>query len=75
MARMTKAAKLAEKARIEVRDAEACRIVNTGKCPQCGCNLRRNMALTGWYQCVQYGAVGFRANSDKPSCSFQIFTK
>jgi uncharacterized protein (DUF983 family) len=59
---------------INKRTAEAIAIVQTGRCPQCGSGLRRNLALTGWYQCSQYGAVGFRADDSKPSCSFQCFT-
>jgi uncharacterized protein (DUF983 family) len=59
---------------INKHTAEAIAIVQTGRCPQCGSGLRRNLALTGWYQCSQYGAVGFRADDSKPSCSFQCFT-
>ncbi len=74
MASMTKAQKPAEKVRREARLAEAIAIVSTGKCPQCGRPLRRNLALTGWWQCSQYGAEGFRADASEPSCSFQTFT-
>lgn len=49
-------------------------IVATGKCPQCESPLRRNLAITGWFQCAQFGADGFRADSSKPACSFQCFT-
>lgn len=55
--------------------AEIGKIVKSGKCPDCGRGLRRNMALSGWWQCVQYGAVGFRAEADKPSCNWQGFTE
>lgn len=44
-----------------------------GKCPRCGRSLRQNLALTGWYQCEQLGAVGFRKDADQPSCDFQTF--
>lgn len=71
--RMTKAQKLAEKARREAIRQENIRIVESGKCPQCGSGFRRNLAITGWFQCKQYGAEGFRADSSKPSCSFQCF--
>ncbi len=54
--------------------SEASRIVATGKCPDCGANLKRNLALTGWWQCEQFGAEGFRKDSSKPSCNFQCFT-
>lgn len=73
--RMTKAVKLAEKAKLEARQAEARAVVATGKCPQCGCKIRRNMSMTGWYQCEQYGSEGFRKDSTKPSCSWQTFTE
>ena len=75
MARMTKAQKAAEKARRDAQYAEAQRIVSTGKCPQCAAKLRHNLALAGWWQCSQYGAVGFRADDNKPACSFQTFTR
>jgi uncharacterized protein (DUF983 family) len=51
------------------------KVVATGCCPQCGAGLTRNLSLTGWWQCEQYGAVGFRKHTDLPSCSFQCFTK
>lgn len=55
--------------------AEARAIVSTGKCPTCGETLKRNLSLSGWYQCVQFGAVGFRKDPSKPSCNFQTFTE
>lgn len=51
------------------------KIVATGVCPDCHSKLRRNWALTGWYQCEQYGAVTHRARPNEPSCSFQTFTR
>jgi len=48
-------------------------ILEKGVCPDCGRKLKRNLALTGWIQCVQYGAEGFRAEPDKPACNFQMF--
>lgn len=75
MPRMTKAEKQAAIAKREARQAEARRIVTGGVCPQCGAGIRRNLALTGWYQCRQYGAEGFREDNAKPSCSWQIFTE
>jgi hypothetical protein len=75
MARITKAEKLAEKAKREARYAEARAVVANGVCPCCGAKLRRNLSLTGWWQCGQYGAVGFRADDSKPGCSFQTFTQ
>lgn len=49
-------------------------IVSTGRCPLCGSRLRRNLALAGWWQCSQFGAVGFRQDDRKPDCSWQGFT-
>ena len=56
------------------RFAVASAIVAGGKCPDCGQGLRRNSALTGWWQCTGYGAPGFRAASAR-ECEFQIFTE
>jgi len=50
-------------------------IVQTGKCPDCGSGLRRNLSLAGWWQCEQYGAESFRARPQEPSCNFQTFTE
>ena len=74
MPRLTKTEKAAIKAKNDARIAEAKAIVATGKCPQCGTRLRNNLAMTGWWQCAQLGAEGFRLDSSKPSCSFQTFT-
>ena len=71
--RKAKAAEAA--ARIERHKAEARREVATGKCPMCGGVIQRNLSLTGWYQCEQLGAVGFRKDPHKPSCSYQVFTE
>lgn len=61
-------------ARREARVAEAHAIVAAGTCPMCGSRLRRNLSLAGWWQCEQYGAEGFRARPEAPSCPFQTFT-
>lgn len=74
MARITKAEKVEASRKAEARRAEAIAQVQTGKCPQCGACLRRNSSMTGWYQCEQYGAPGFRKDAAKPSCSWQTFT-
>lgn len=74
MARMTKAEKLEVSRKAEARRAEAIAQVQSGKCPQCGSGIRRNLSLAGWYQCDQYGAPGFRKDASKPSCSWQTFT-
>lgn len=62
-------------ARMNALREAARQVVATGCCPQCGAKLRRNLALAGWWQCSQYGAEGFRADSTKPACSFQTFTE
>jgi len=61
--------------RQDARYAEARAIVAKGVCPSCSSGIKRNLALTGWYQCEQYGAPGFRKDSTKPACSFQTFTR
>ena len=65
----------ASAARIAAAQAETRAVVATGKCPRCACELRRNLSLTGWWQCGQLGAEGFRKDSSKPSCSWQGFTE
>lgn len=75
----TRATRKAENAAWEARHAEliakACAEVAKGVCPQCGRKIARNWALPGWWQCVQFGAVGFRADASAPSCSWQTFTE
>ncbi len=71
---MTKTAQ-AHKDRMDAIHANAQAIVATGKCPTCGSGLRRNNSMTGWWQCEQYGAEGFRARPNAPSCSWQDFTE
>jgi ssDNA-binding Zn-finger/Zn-ribbon topoisomerase 1 len=77
--KMTRKEKLAmEKARrerIAKAQAETRAVVATGRCPKCGSALRRNLSLTGWWQCEQFGAVGFRARSNEPACGWQGFTE
>jgi hypothetical protein len=48
--------------------AEADAIVAAGKCPQFGAGLKRNNALTGWWQCATTG-IG-----QPNKCGFQCFT-
>lgn len=71
--RMTKAERAADRLKTERHLAEQRAIVAIGKCPLCGAGLRRNLSLTGWWQCEQAGAVGFRKDASKPSCSWQTF--
>jgi hypothetical protein len=71
-ARECRACYAAKMARIH---AEAQAVVATGRCPLCGSGLRRNLSLTGWVQCEQVGAVGFRKDAARPACGFQVFTE
>lgn len=66
--------KIAER-RMATARAVARDVVASGKCPDCASGLRRNLALTGWWQCEQFGAEGFRARSNDPACSWQGFTE
>ena len=45
------------------------------RCPTCGGTVRQNLSLTGWVQCAQYGAKGFRLDDNKPACDWQGFTE
>lgn len=62
-----------DKARREARYRENRAILDGGKCPVCGRSLRYNASITGWWQCEQLGAEGFRADASLPSCNFQMF--
>jgi hypothetical protein len=63
--------------RMAVLKAEVRAVVATGVCPRCGTKLRRNLALTGWWQCGAYGEPGFRRpeDRDKAHCEWQGFTE
>ena len=65
-------ARLSEHEEIQARNRA---ILDTGKCPQCGAELVRNSALTGWYQCACYGNADRRKAEyrERPGCSFQMF--
>lgn len=69
-----KASHAASAARMSAAIAKAIAIVNGGKCPDCGAGLRRNLALSGWWQCEQFGDGHFRKDQSKPKCCFQCFT-
>ena len=62
------------KRRMDKIHTEAKAIVAVGKCPDCGRALKRNLSMSGWWQCEQYGSKQFRAEPAKPSCDFQCFT-
>ena len=75
----TRATRKAERAAWALRHAELCAAaqaeVAKGVCPTCGRKIRRNWALPGWWQCTQFGAVEFRADSTAPACGWQTFTE
>jgi len=64
----------ASKARMEVAYVEARLIVATGKCPRCGSPLKRNLSITGWWQCGQLGEPSFRTNPKGPECTWECMT-
>lgn len=73
--RERRAARKASAERIAKAHAEAQAALAANRCPACGRAVRRNLALTGWVQCSQHGAEGFRADSSQPACSWQGFTR
>jgi ribosomal protein L37AE/L43A len=73
--RAKREAREAAQKRLTAALSEARDVVATGVCPTCGRPLRRNLALLGWWQCSQFGADGFRADSTQPSCDFQTFIR
>lgn len=84
MARLTKADRLAKAtpeqvaqferlARMAEARAEADAALAANKCPKCGRAVRRNLSLSGWVQCSQFGAEQFRADASLPACEWQGF--
>jgi hypothetical protein len=69
--------KACAKVRSDARYAEAAAHVARGTCPDCGCKLYRNLALTGWWQCGAFGEPSFRKEEHRnlPPCGFQTFTE
>lgn len=59
---------------LQAREATL-KVVQLNACPTCGRPVRRNNSLAGWYQCTQFGAVGFRAWPELPACTWQGFTE
>jgi hypothetical protein len=53
--------------------AEALAALQGNRCPCCGRGVRRNLSLTGWVQCEQFGAEQFRKDPAQPACSWQGF--
>ena len=70
----TKAERAASRARIEAAQAATRAVVESGTCPTCGAGVHRNLSLTGWWQCDQFGAETHRKDAAKPACSWQGFT-
>lgn len=70
IAELERAAK--ERARTLQTNAEIAKAIKDG-CPCCSRAIKRNLSLTGWWQCSQFGAVGFRADSNMPACNWQAF--
>jgi ssDNA-binding Zn-finger/Zn-ribbon topoisomerase 1 len=72
-----KSQRQAEKAKREAYYAKVTEIVKSGKCPQCGSPLNRNLAISGWWQCVAYptGSMRKAQYANLPSCSWQGFTE
>ena len=66
---------LAQRERMERAQAEVRAAVKAGACPTCGRKLRRNLSMTGWWQCSQLGAETHRADPTQPSCDWQGFTE
>lgn len=61
--------------RMAEQRAEAAQALHANTCPRCGRGVRRNPSLTGWVQCEQYGAEGFRKDATQPACGWQGFTQ
>lgn len=72
---MTIATRKERAARLEAIRQQTREIVLDGTCPNCGSGLRRNLALTGWWQCEQFGTEQFRARPEDAQCSWQGFTQ
>lgn len=73
--RLSKQEKAEREARIAQSKAIAQKALQENKCPECMEGVRRNLALTGWVQCEQYGAEQFRKNPSQPACNWQGFTQ
>lgn len=62
-------------ARMEALRSAARAIVATGKCPDCGAGIHRNITIAGWWQCDRSGSASFRRDNTGAHCSFQTFTE
>ena len=72
---MTREDHRASSLRIAEAQATARAALEANCCPTCGGAVKQNLALSGWVQCAQFGAVGFRADSNRPACPWQGFTR
>lgn len=61
-----------DRAKTLAQNEEITKAIQDG-CPCCGRKIKRNLSLTGWWQCSQFGAVGFRVDSTQPACNWQAF--
>jgi hypothetical protein len=66
---------IASNERIAKAQAEAQDALRSNCCPTCGRKVTRNLSITGWVQCSQFGAVGFRADANAAPCGWQGFTQ
>jgi hypothetical protein len=65
---------IASNARIAKSQAEAQGALQANRCPACGCGVTRNLSITGWVQCEQFGAPQFRKRPTDAPCNWQGFT-
>ena len=63
----------AQQQRMAAQRAEATESLKSG-CPRCGRPVRRNLALTGWVQCTQFGVPQYRRDPRAAACEWQGFT-
>lgn len=60
--------------RMEGFKNEAQKIIDIGRCPECGDSIERNMALSGWWQCANFGQRKMRnGRADNADCGWQAF--
>jgi threonine synthase len=74
MSKYANTCKACHKTRMAELHAEAQAIVATGKCPKCGLPLKRNLAITGWWQCSRCTDYPEPEYAQYQKCSFQCFT-
>ena len=72
---MTREEHRASSLRIAEAQAAARAAHAANRCPTCGGPVVMNLSITGWVQCAQFGSVGFRADSNRPACPWQGFTR